>query len=108
MAERRRYARVALNIPTVVTLEDGDQVSGILQNLSLGGLYLEVDWRLPVGAHCEVEICLCDEGDPLNIWIEGRVTRATDRGAAIVATAVFQDSLDNLRELLQIEGKLAA
>jgi len=79
-----------------------------LLNLSVGGLFVRGCVREDIGTICRVEILLCEPGDPLNVWFEGEVRRVTGEGVGIRIDSIFQDSLDRLKLLLQMSGRLAA
>lgn len=108
MRDRRQHERVSLGIEVRVSPDGGEPFVAEVINLSMGGLFAAGDVQPEAGAFCRVEILLCEEGDPLNVWLEGWINRSSDQGFAVQVTGVFQDSLDRLRELLTISGRLAA
>ena len=102
MSERRRYPRHPIRLRTLVFRgEEEDAQHRWLRDISMGGLFIEDVDDVSVGDSLRVEVVLYEPGDPINIWLEGEVVRQVDDGVGIRVTAVFQESLDQLRDLLQ-------
>ncbi len=108
MRDRRQHERVSLGIDVWVQPEGYEPFPAEVINLSMGGLFAKGECTPEAGAFCRVEILLCERGDPLNVWLEGWIARSGERGFAVRVTGIFQDSLDRLRELMTVSGRLAA
>ncbi len=108
MRDRRQHERVSLGIDIRVEPEGYAPFMAEVVNLGMGGLFARGERAPEAGAFCRVEILLCERGDPLNVWLEGWIARSDERGFAVRVTGIFQDSLDRLRELMVVSGRLAA
>jgi len=55
--EKRNFIRMKIETPAQVELQDGDKrLSGICRDLSGGGMLVELESALPVGAEVKVQI----------------------------------------------------
>lgn len=80
--ERRRYTRVDLK--TGIFIYDGkDIVSGCVNNISLGGLFLETDKKFYKNQMLDIIIIISNDGSHLSLKIKGVVTRTEKNGIAL-------------------------
>ena len=73
MKEQRRYSRKRLRVRGCYQDRDGKVFKGIVQNISLGGVYIETPWPLDRGENINLSIDAGDVGKV--IGVEGRVVR---------------------------------
>ncbi len=82
--ERRKASRLKVNSSVVCYLRVVDEeYSGVLRDMSVTGLYLELKApAVPIGA-CEVEIVLNGENSRLKIECQGSIVRYDEEGVAV-------------------------
>ena len=100
--ERREYRRVIVSLETAVSAGKRVQVSGWTRDLSVKGVYVLCNDRLPIGTYCRCRIALGDilQGAPL-VEVEGTVVRTDDTGLAVQ----FNDSaIECLRKIGEYFG----
>ncbi|MCM8776429.1 MAG: PilZ domain-containing protein [Candidatus Omnitrophica bacterium] len=98
--ERREFQRVIVRLEAEIRTEKKTTViSGWTRDLSVKGIYVLCQERLPVGAHCKCKIYLGDllQGAPL-IEVDGRVIRYDDTGIAVQFTNVAIECFKRLRD----------
>lgn len=83
--ERRKSFRVPFTAHVNCTIDEiGNEVSGILRDVSMSGIYMETKDRPPLDAPCSVEIVLQGNNSRLVIdQLQGRVVRMDDEGVAV-------------------------
>jgi hypothetical protein len=83
--EQRRYSRKRLRVRGCYQDRDGKVFKGIVQNISLGGVYIETPWPLDRGENINLSIDAGDVGKV--IGVEGRVVRSMpEKGMGIEFT----------------------
>ena len=58
MQEKRRHARVLVDLPVTCTTSEGTAFGGIAKDLSLGGLFIECSEDFPFGTELTITIRL--------------------------------------------------
>jgi len=107
-APKRKFSRVEFKI--VATVKHGQrQFVGAVSNLSLGGVFLATDQRLPVGEIADIVIALDDQPEN-SVEMAGKVARVTDDGIAFNFDKIDYDSFIHLKNLVALnsgdEGKI--
>ena len=105
---QREFTRVPLAVEVDILSGDTPIVSGRTKDISMKGLYLLSDERLPVGTDYHIVLLLSGRGPsaslaPLMLGIQanGRIVRVTNAGLGIEFTEIIgQDSFEHLRHLL--------
>ena len=101
MPERRVHPRLPLPLLVrVFHAESEGPSAALLRDIALEGMFVEGMNDVGLGDECQVEVVLYEPGDLVNIWLEARVLRVSDAGVALAVTGGFEDSLDQLRELI--------
>jgi len=104
--ERRSKTRVRFETRVVVrTAEDEVTARAGSRDVSLQGLYVATDHRLPVGTPCEVEIHLSGTSVRLSIHAKGRVARSDGTGLGIEFESFDPDSYFHLRNLVMYNSE---
>ena len=101
----RRFTRVPFKTKIEVTSGDAVVASSLVRNISLGGIFVEPQEPLPVGAHCAVNIDLIGPASRLKIRVEGVVARVEEDGVALIFSKIECDSLIHLRHLIKIHAE---
>ncbi len=104
--ERRSKTRVRFETRVVVRTDDAEVTARAgSRDVSLQGLYVTTDKRLPEGTPCEVEIRLTGTSIRLSIHAEGRVARSDARGLGIEFDSFDPDSYFHLRNLVMYNSE---
>lgn len=74
---RRAQQRYDIEIPVELT-HDGETVSTVTRNMSLGGMFVTLDLPIPFGALVRVKFSLPDLADPVDVeahvrWVQPAV-----------------------------------
>jgi len=82
--ERRKAARLKVNSSVVCYLRVvDDEYSGILRDMSVTGLFLELKAPAQPSGTCEVEIVLNGDNSRLKIECQGSIVRYDEEGVAV-------------------------
>jgi hypothetical protein len=101
-SEHRQARRIPISYQVRLVAEDQMISYASARNLSMGGILLGGDHRLPVGSQCGVAILLADGETGRRIVTRGTVVRIDAQGMAIAfSKALNASSEDALRMLIQ-------
>jgi hypothetical protein len=99
--ERRSYARVRLELPANLYLVEGDIFhSGATFDLSLGGCFLPMGEKLPVGEACEIHLTLGEGILQETLKLAGKIARNGENGVGIEFIAAQEGQSNRLKQLL--------
>ena len=98
--EVREFTRACAKIEARVASGDEIVIFGQTRDISLNGLYVICDERLPPGTSCRVILFLGESQNQLAIRTRGRITRVDDAGMGIEITEIPVESLDHMRKLV--------
>ena len=95
----RKFSRVRFRVgATIKTAER--QFQGNVENLSMRGMFLVTDERLPVGDMVDITIALSGTSPELSITFNGKVCRATDEGLGFTFEKIDLDSYTHLKNII--------
>ncbi len=99
MGEKRRFSRVRFS--TTVEVEVGKLIiKGVASNISLKGLFMITDEKLPVGQRVDVTIRLENPEHPLSLLAAGRVVRVDRDGMGIDFEGIDLDAFAIIKEIV--------
>ncbi|MBN1495869.1 MAG: PilZ domain-containing protein [Spirochaetes bacterium] len=97
--ERRTHTRVPFTIDA--TVKHGKRrISGLLLNISLLGMYIEIADKIPLNEVVDVEIVLDCGGSRMSLLLPGEVIRSESGGTAVKLREMNLDSYIALRNLM--------
>jgi len=98
-SDDRQFQRNPAKLEVKITSEFGSCVRGAVQDVSVAGLFVVADERLPVGTLCEleVEVVGCEGEGPIEAT--GRVAHVEPDGMGIEITDLDLESYEELRRL---------
>ncbi len=103
-ANRRNFSRVEPHIDVEVDCDD-KIVCGRLADVSLRGIRLVCDEKLPLQAEGMVKLLLGEEKkDSVYIKAKGKIIRAVEDGICIEFMEIDLDSFGHLRNLVQLNA----
>lgn len=100
-ANRRRYARVPLDLECDLELPGNARLSGRTRDVSLKGVFLRSADGLPVGAPCTATLFFEGRRSELCIEVRGRINRSEPGGMGIEFLSMGMESLDHLKRLVR-------
>lgn len=102
--QQRKFTRVLFSRKVEISLQDNNEVKydydfceGMIENLSLKGMFIKTEKNLPLNGTIFIKIPLSDE---ISIDILGRIIRKTDIGVAIFFTEIDMDSFSHLKNII--------
>jgi hypothetical protein len=99
-AEHRECSRSLIHGRTEVRLGNGITVEGKAVDVSLRGLMLATEDRLPIGKPVRVMLILDGDREPKRINAGGRIARMDDAGVAVSFTDLDLDNAQYLRDIV--------
>lgn len=90
--EKRKFERVDLRTEAVVRHQDVT-FRGEVENLSLKGLFVRTDQKIPLNEKVDVAMFFQGSSSELSFSLEAKVVRATDEGLGLNFRKIDIDSL---------------
>lgn len=101
--EHRRYSRFSLTFAgdfDATIYREGQTYQGRVQDISLGGMYVNIYDELPVDEIVEVLLHPTDDPTGPSFKCDARVVRSGQRGIAMEIVRISEDNRLRLRSLL--------
>ena len=95
----REKPRVIFHVSASIEL-DGHTVNGNVENLSIGGMFINTTDKFPLDAKGDITIYLSGASSELSLNITGEIVRKDDRGAAVKFLKMDLDSYVHLRNII--------
>ncbi len=100
--DRRRHIRV--DFKTSIVIKTGEQeikACGDSRDLSLKGVFVYTDRKLPAGTKCSVKIFLSGGVDDIELNMAAEVKRVEENGLGIAFGSMDLDSYTYLRNIMR-------
>ena len=99
--EKRKNTRVSFNTHVVLKCNEVEimAVAGS-KDISMKGIFVETDRKLPVGTQCDVGILLSGTTSTLSLSMKGIIVRDTPTGMGIHFESIEVDSYYHLKNLI--------
>jgi hypothetical protein len=97
--EKRNCTRVLFQSEAIVLYKD-QTLRGKVENLSLNGLFLRVDDKIPLNEVVEIEILLSGASSKLSVNLQGMVVRQDEDGMAIQLIGMDLDSFIHFKNII--------
>jgi hypothetical protein len=95
----RKFSRVRFNVEA--TIKTGvRQFKGGVENLSMSGMFLVTDERLPLDKSVNIKIVLTGVVPPVSVAFSGRVSRIAGNGIGFVFEKIDLDSYMHLKNIV--------
>lgn len=94
--EKRCFTRVPFQTEGIVNFA-GSQIRGEVENLSMNGMFLKTDEKVPEGQQMDIKVCLSGASSELSIDLKGFVVRQGEDGLAIQFKEMDLDSFIHLK-----------
>ena len=96
--DEREFSRTPVQVAVTVIARDGNGVEGRSPTLSMNGMFVRCDGRLPTGAPCRVVLTL-GEG-AVRVEVEGRIATHAADGMGIAFERVAPEDFGHLKKLV--------
>lgn len=99
--EKRKFSRIALNIPATLTIGETIHSLQSINNLSVGGCSLDMALNVSPGTACRLWIPLDSTNPGLGIDVKGEILRCTGETMGIRFDSITPESLFHLHNLIR-------
>jgi len=97
--EKRNFARIPFPTKAIVRAKDAT-VIGIVENLSLDGIFLKTPERLGLNRIVKIELLFTGTSSQLSILLDGKIMRHENLGMAIQFKDVDMDAFLHLKNII--------
>jgi hypothetical protein len=99
--ERRTRTRVHFTTQVIVKTDESEIVAEAnSEDISIKGLFVNTEERVPVGTPCDIEILLTGTSTRLALTIKGIITRQDASGLGIAFDSMDLDSYVHLKNII--------
>ena len=103
--EKRYFARIPFQTKAIVRSKDAT-VIGIVENLSLDGIYLKTPEKLRLNRIVKIELLFTGTSSQLSILLDGKIMRHENTGMAIQFKNIDMDAFLHLKNLISYNTSL--
>ena len=97
--EKRNFDRIPFQTKAIVRSKDAT-VIGIVENLSLDGIFLKTPEKLNINRIVKIEVLITGTSSQLSILLDGKIMRHENVGMAIQFKNVDMDAFFHLKNLI--------
>jgi hypothetical protein len=97
--EKRNFDRITFQTKAIVRSKDAT-VIGIVENLSLDGIFLKTPEKLHLNRIVKIELLITGTSSQLSILLDGKIMRHENVGMAIQFKNIDMDAFFHLKNLL--------
>ena len=98
--EKRSFTRIPFQAKALVRAKD-TTVIGVIENLSLNGLFLKTPEKLRVSRVVKIELLFTGTSSQLSILLNGKILRHENIGMAIQYRDIDLDAFFHLKNLIK-------
>ena len=99
--ERRQKTRVRFETHVTIKTRDSEiRAEADSQDISMKGMFVETQVKIPEGTPCDLEILLTGSSTRLALTIKGTITRQEEDGLAIGFESIDLDSFIHLKNII--------
>jgi hypothetical protein len=99
--ERRKRTRVHFTTQVIVKTDKSEiAAEAKSEDISIKGIFINTDKKMPVGTPCDIEILLTGMSTKLVLNIKGVITRQDESGLGIAFDSVDLDSYIHLKNIV--------
>jgi hypothetical protein len=82
-AERRKRVRVSFRTQVILTAGSDIFIDANSMDISMNGLYLETDTKVPLETPCNLKIIIKGQSNTLTMDMKGKIARLDDIGIGV-------------------------
>ena len=98
-SNQRDFTRVPSGMEVDLKFYDGTEIAGLLDNISMRGLFMPCNRTMPEGSECEVTIHLGGRDHGLSLDVKGAVVRC-DNGIGVRFDEIALEAFNHLRKIV--------
>ncbi|MBF0204285.1 MAG: PilZ domain-containing protein [Desulfamplus sp.] len=103
---RRQHERVSFSTTITLIYSDNEvDVTGSSTNLSIKGLFVKTQKKVPPGMECKVKITLSGGVTAIDLLINSRITRIEENGMGIVFDAMDLETYTHLKNIVRYNSE---
>lgn len=95
----RKFSRVHFNVEAAIKTADRT-FQGVVENLSMTGMFLVTSERLSVGEEVEITIVLTGSSPEITVSFNGKTSRIVENGMGFVFEKIDLDSYMHLKNIV--------
>ena len=95
----RKFSRVHFNVEASIKTADRT-FQGVVENLSMTGMFLVTSERLSIGEEVEITIVLTGSSPEITVSFNGKVSRIVENGMGFVFEKIELDSYMHLKNIV--------
>jgi len=99
-SNQREFTRVPSGMEVDLIFIDGTEIAGLLDNISMRGLFVPTDHTMPEGSACQARIFLGGRDHGITLEVKGQVTRCTDGGIGIRFDEISYEAFQHLQKIV--------
>lgn len=97
--EKRSFARIPFQTKAIVRSKNST-VIGIVENLSLAGIFLKTPERLGINRLVKIELLFTGTSSQISIILDGKITRHENLGMGVEFKNIDLDAFFHLKSLI--------
>lgn len=103
--ERRKAQRIFFTSAALIHYDSGQTITAAVEtdNISLKGLFLITETKIPLQTDCSVDITLEGTSSALNFTVAGTVCRHDPDGFAVAFSNIDPDSFAHIKNLMHLQ-----
>ena len=102
MHDKRNFSRVGFQVEALLQSE-GIAIKGGVKDVSLRGIFIETEEKIPVGTPVEITIYLSAGAEPIVINVSGSVARVEEGGLGCAFDKMDVESFAHLRSVISYQ-----
>lgn len=105
MSKQEQRGARRIRFESQITIRTGDdtvEATADSRNISLKGIYLMPQKKIPVDTHCTLAITLTGKGSQMIVTIPGKVCRHDGQGMAVAFLDMDVDSFVHIKNLVNL------
>ncbi len=99
-ANRREFTRVSSGMEVDLSLADGSEITGYLENISLRGIFVRTSERASPGIECRIILHMAGRGGPFTLEARGFVAHVDQEGLGVCFDEITFEAFERLRNLV--------
>ncbi len=101
----REFSRVPVKIQVKLMVDGEVAYSGPTDDVSMKGLFIKTDKRVPLGTKCDLVLFLDGATPPVEFHAKGKIQRHTDSGMGVRFSEIDLEAYDHLHDLVLMNSE---
>ncbi len=101
---KRDFTRVPSGLDVDILMEDGSELAGHIQNISMRGIFVPTEHTFEEGVKCRVMLHLGGRGHGITLEARGEVARSGEKGLGVRFDEIAYNAFQHLRKLVRFNA----